>query len=413
MNVRIAVFAFDFPYPPNHGGRADIWRRIQALRHIGCEVLLVAWQRPGVDAKPRAEDVRVVRDAVTDLKLFSTRRGIIEAVTRLLLLPRWPSHVASRRLGAAQRLELDEALRRFKPDLVWCEGPYPGHEARRAAGALGISYVYRSQNIEHLYMAQQASAARNWRDRLAWHLACIGLKRFESSMLEQAEWVFDVSADDMEYWRKRGVSHISWMPPLAESALGSGRGDSPASAPRADVVFLGNLTAPNNVRGIEWLVREIVPLVLDRRPTTSFIIAGSNPGNYVRRLCEAPGVRLIANPANALSLYAGAQVLVNPVRTGSGIHVKAIEMLMMSAPIVTATQGTCGMPDEIKRLFRVADTAAQFAEEILAALQSTENQDATRASARRLFGVDGLATALLAVPSLHLLDLPSPPDVNR
>ena len=410
MNARIAVFAPDFPYPPHHGGRADVWRRILALRRIGCEVLLVAWHRPGPGNIPRAEEVRVVRESVADLRFYPTGRGSFEALTRLLLLFRWPSHVTSRRLSSAQRMELDETLGRFKPDIVWCEGPYPGHEARRAAGALGVSYVYRSHNIEHLYMARQTRAARQWRDRLAWRLACIGLKRFESDMLKHAEWVFDLSADDLEYWKRHGVSRISWLPPIAESALGSGQNAPPASATPADVVFVGNLTTPNNVRGIEWLVREIVPLVLTRRPATRFVIAGSNPDAHMKQLCEVPGVTLIADPPDVLPIFAGARVLVNPVRTGSGIHVKAIEMLMMPAPIVTATQGICGMPDEVKRLFRVADTAPRFAEEILDALESTEDQGAARASARRLFGVDGLATALQKVPSL--LDLSASPEVD-
>jgi hypothetical protein len=91
-------------------------------------------------------------------------------------------------------------------------------------------------------------------------------------------------------------------------------------------------------------------------------------------------------------------VLVNPVRTGSGTHVKAIEMLMTSAPIVTATQGTCGMPEPLKRLFRVADSADGFAEQVFEALESPAEHGAERSGARRLFGVDGLAQALAKLP---------------
>ena len=227
-------------------------------------------------------------------------------------------------------------------------------------------------------------------------------------MLDQASWVFDISCDDMAFWQSKGIQHISWLAPIAESALLlDGEVTPPASSPQHDVLFLGNLSTPNNVRGIEWLLNDIRPLVLAQRPGTQFVVAGSNPGAHVRGLCAAAGVTLLPDVADALALYRQARVLVNPVRTGSGTHVKAIEMLMMRAPIVTATQGTQGMPAEVKRLFRVADTAQTFADHVLAALNQPTDCWNERAIARRLFGVQGLADALARLPAPQTTPAPS------
>lgn len=73
---------------------------------------------------------------------------------------------------------------------------------------------------------------------------------------------------------------------------------------------------------------------------------------------------------------------------------KAIEMLFTDAPIVTDIQGTCGMPTEIKQLFRVASTAEDFAAEILVALDEVGSLNADRIAARQKFGLRGLAAAL-------------------
>lgn len=257
--------------------------------------------------------------------------------------------------------------------------------------ALALPLIYRSHNIEHLYMPRQAAAARRLRDRIAWTVACYGLARFEHRALARADWILDISSDDMAFWQAQGLRHISWLPPVAEGAL------SPlpsATGDRNDVVFLGNLTTPNNVRGVQWLVEEVWPLVRAARPATKLVVAGSNPGPFVHKLCGAPGVTLLPNVADALGLYASARVLVNPVRTGSGTHIKAIEMLMMGAPIVTATQGTMGMPPEVKRLFTVADTAVAFADAIVQALEAPQDLTTQRALARQTFGVEGLARAM-------------------
>ena len=39
--TRILVVCPDFVYPPNHGGRVDIWNRIKALNKLGVCVDIV------------------------------------------------------------------------------------------------------------------------------------------------------------------------------------------------------------------------------------------------------------------------------------------------------------------------------------------------------------------------------------
>ena len=204
----------------------------------------------------------------------------------------------------------------------------------------------------------------------------------------------------MTHWQQQGIDHISWLPPMAEAALTEASADeAPCEAPSADVLFLGNLTTPNNIRGVEWLVTEVMPRVLVLSPGNPLCIAGSNPGDHVRSLCLSHRAVLVPNPPDALAMYRDTRVLVNPVRTGSGTHVKAIEMLMTSAPIVSATQGTQGMPPHIKALFRVADDATMFADHIVAALNSNADERDLPV-VRDTFGVVGLAAALAQYPLL-------------
>ncbi len=388
---RVTVFAPDIPYPDNRGGRADVWRRIVALRKLGIRVQLVCFYDDLDGKRPTAVHRSHVLSVVDSLEAFPITKGLGVTLQRLPRIVNVPWHVVCRSLTLDQGTGLHAQIKRFAPDLVWCEGVWMGATARDAAQALGLPLVYRSHNIEHVYMPRQAVAAKRPRDRLAWTVACFGLKRFEHQMLRGADWVFDISSDDMAFWQAQGIGHISWLPPVAEAALATA---PPAAEAAHDVVFLGNLTTPNNVRGVQWLVQDIWPQVLAARPGTRLVVAGSNPGPFVRDLCAAPGVSLMPNVADALALYASARVLVNPVRTGSGTHIKAIEMLMMGAPIITATQGTMGMPAAVKQLFTVADTAESFAAAVVQALQVPVDLQAQRALARQTFGVEGLARAM-------------------
>jgi glycosyltransferase involved in cell wall biosynthesis len=393
---RLVVFAFDFPYPANRGGRADIWRRLLALKDAGCDVMLVCWVNADAALQPTEDEIRFVGAQVRHVLIHRIKRGPLEALVRLSQLWRLPSHVAARRIKGRAWNDLLELARTFNADAIWTEGPACGEAAEKLARTLSLPLFYRSHNIEHLYMARQAKAAVSLRDKFAWRLACIGLRRYELRLMRFAQRVFDCSIDDLAFWRALGVSHGEWLAPLPEAALAPAIAAAPAPDGRHDVLFLGNLTTPNNVRGVEFLLNDVLPRVLQKRPGARFTIAGSRPTAYVRSLLAAyPGVTFLENVPDAWALLQTAKVLVNPVRTGSGIHVKALDMLMTDAPIVCTSQGVCGMPEELRRLFHVHDDAAGFAAAIIAALEARTIDLAARRHARRLFSRAAI-TALVA-----------------
>lgn len=385
--TNLIVVTQSFPFPPDRGGKADVWRRICAFKQLGVNVFLVCW----AEVEPSAAVLDAVRAKVSQLHYYDIDRGLFPALRRLVYLPVYPSHASSRLLGRRALMDLLAEVRAFCADAIWLDGPYGGAVGECLALELKIPLFYRSNNIEHEYMVRQARAARSLKNSAAWHFAAIGLERFQRRLMLRARTVFDCSMDDMAYWKALGITHIRWLPPLPESALLDDSAPKKTLEKTFDVVFLGNLVAPNNVRGVEWLVREIVPAVLALRPQTSFLIAGSNPDEYLRQLIASqPVITLLANPEDALAIYRSARVLVNPVRTGSGIHVKALEMLMMDAPLVSSVQGAAGMPNEVREQMRISNDSIEFAEAVVDELENSSVDIQARARARRFFSVESV-----------------------
>jgi hypothetical protein len=287
--------------------------------------------------------------------------------------------------------ELAQALARFAPDVLWLDGPWFAVACRRLAGALGAPILYRSHNIEFRYIWKQARLAPRLRDRLAWSCACIGLRRFETRAMRDAAAVFDISMDDLRYWQGRSMAHLHWLPPLPELAIRATAGPPVAGG----LVFVGNLSLPNNARGVQWLLAEVLPRVRARLPGAACRIVGSNPSPLVRQcVAGAAGVELCANVADTLPHILGARVLVNPVMSGSGVQVKMLDMLMSDAPIVTASQGTRGLPQDMRALFRIADDAEAFARAVCEEWLAPSVDLAARARARERFSVRAVGLAL-------------------
>ena len=322
---------------------------------------------------------------------FPIRRSFWRTLYRLSRLGSVPWHASTRVPDQRVFEQLIELLSSFQPDAIWLDGPWLGVLATRLARHFDIPLLYRSHNVEFEYMLGQSRTADDLRGRIALRVSCIGLQRFETKTMQQAIAAFDISVDDLQYWEASGMQHMHWLPPLPELAFK----DKPTAAISGDIVFLGNLGTPNNVRGVEWLVTEVLPRVHARLPDVRCRIVGSNPTPFVSRLLAgATGVELCANVPDPTPYLFGARVLVNPVMTGSGVQVKMLDMLMTEAPIVTASQGTRGLPPEFRQLFRIADDADAFANAVCEELSASTVDVPARAAAREVFSVAAVGRAL-------------------
>lgn len=389
--MRILVCAAYTPYPPRGGGRADIWRRIEAFVRLGHSVMLLHQFDPDGILRPEPEHLAGIDEVVDARYSLELERTAARTLRQLLSLRRLPWHVANAVPKPAERKLIDAAVNSFRPDLIWLDGPVFGELAQRYSAAHGAAIAYRSHNIEHLYLRRQANASRRWRQRISWSLAAVGLKRYETDLMRRADRVLDISVDDLSFWRSQGIERIQWLPPLPELALA----EPPREVVEGDVVFVGGLSLPNNVQGVRWLIDEVMPLVRTEDQTATLTVVGSSPREPLRAdLAAVDWIRTHFDVPSVQAHLMGARVLVNPVSIGSGVQLKMLDMLTTDAPIVTRTQGTRGLPDECVSEFSVADDAEQFARRILDARRHPANATNSRVSARSLFSLQAIETAL-------------------
>ncbi len=393
--VRLVVVAQEFPYPPNHGGRADVWRRLRALKSLGASLALVCWYEDGINT-PTEGELAAVKAVVDTLVVIPKKGGTWRAMLRLCRIAMGtPSHAAARVLSNNDFLSVVGQLAAFNANSVLLDSPYGGVFASRLSKHLGVPMFYRSHNIEHKYFQGQAAAATGLRDQLAWRLACLHLHRFEKRMQQEAKISFDISADDLRFWQSQGLTNGVWLPPLPEAALDTSHADAAPAVQERELAFLGNLHAPNNVRGLVWFVEQVMPLVWKARPQTTFTIAGARPGDVVKQLASLhAGVELVENVADVPSFLAASRVLVNPVLTRSGVNVKTLDMLMTERPIVSTPQGVSGLTMDIQALCSVASTPADFAERILMAIALPQVNSRARAAGRAAFSLESVKSAM-------------------
>lgn len=384
--MRICVFSPDIPFPPNRGGRVDVLRRLLAMRRLGHEVLLLT-----SSTSRQAGDLCSAREFFREngicWEMVAPAKGVSAIWNLFVNIFRTPLFV-SRRLPDWEELSrLSFILKQFAPSVLWSEGPWLWplvmHARKLAGGAVG----YRSHNIEHIYMRGQRKLTPSFAGRCRIMVSFLGLKSAEQRCMEQADAIFDISIEDLNWW---GKSNSFWLPPL----VGHFPLTVSSEIDENEFVFVGNLGTPNNIAGVLWLARTVLPLIRQRVPNAVFRVAGSSPAASLKSSLEELGCVVDADVPDIFKVMQRAGVLVNPVMVGSGVQLKMLDMLLTDRPIVSTSQGLRGLPPEVRLTVEVADSSAEFAEGVIRYLNGPANSPINRKELRNQFSDDAVSLAL-------------------
>lgn len=366
--MKIIIVALEFPYPPNHGAKVDIWNRIWAFKNAGHSVLLITWQGIKKGNIPTIEERRYVEQIVDKLIILD----ILRNGTRLISLFKYPSLVAARITSKkSYQKVLSESLL-FSPDFIFLDGIYGALLGYKLKKELSIPLGIRLHNIESNYMRGLLFLSKGLKVKLSILAACLHLKSFEKKVIAESDAFFDISIDDLKHWTDQGFSHGFWLP----SILYKKYEELTKTAFNYDVGFLGNLNTPNNVEGIKWFVNNVLPLLLIKQQNLKVLILGSEPSSEIYSICKAhKSIILVPNPYNPSVYLDQVKVLINPVKFGSGVNIKSIEMLMRHNEVVSTSTGIKGMPVKIRDVFFIADSPEEFSDSIFDILQYNKSKN--------------------------------------
>jgi glycosyltransferase involved in cell wall biosynthesis len=153
------------------------------------------------------------------------------------------------------------------------------------------------------------------------------------------------------------------------------------------VLFSGHLAYLPNIDAVDWLLTEIWPEVLRRRPGARLIIAGRDPGEALRAaVARAPGVELSVSPVSMNVVAARASVTVAPLRLGSGTRVKILDSLAWGLPMVSTAAGAEGIDVVDGEHVLLRDSAQEFAEGVVRLLSDEALWGRLRLAGRQLVG---------------------------
>lgn len=136
------------------------------------------------------------------------------------------------------------------------------------------------------------------------------------------------------------------------------------------MLFVGSFRHEPNRVAVEWFVRQVLPLILERQPRARLVLAGADPpaahtyADFAENLEMAGFVEDVRQPLARYSVF------VCPILSGSGVRVKLLEAFAAGIPVVSTTVGAEGLAQKDGEFCALADTPQAFAGRVAELLEN-------------------------------------------
>jgi glycosyltransferase involved in cell wall biosynthesis len=233
-----------------------------------------------------------------------------------------------------------------------------------------------------------AKALQRRRDRLGRWITRIELSRtrtFEAAAIARFDHVVVTSPAD-----RASLLRLSHAEEDAISVVTMGvdlEYFAPPDTPRQrdTIVFSGKMSYHANESAVLHLIRNVMPLIWNRRPSVNLMIVGKDPSRTLRGAASSLGSRVaLTGTVPDMRPYLGrAAIAVVPLVYGAGCQIKVIESMACGTPVVASSQAVSALQARIGEDVLVADEAGAFAGAVLDLLDDPVRQRRIGEAGRR------------------------------
>ena len=389
--MNILVISPQLPFPPITGGKKGIYCLLREIAgrghriHVSC--LLEEDELPFV---PELEKSFTV-DAVVRPRAPSVVGALASMVSRI------PYQVS--RFHDEKLLERCRQRLHSEPfDIIQLEGIHAAYYGLALGSDFDVPIVMRVHDVLSLGMSRRLQYTRNpimklWlsfdRRRVRAHekVAFSGVAcNLTVSEFEQHH-VMGIAPDACSIVAPAGVDLDEFVPRIVK--------EDPHS-----VLWIGAMNHAPNIDSFWWFYHDIVPLIVRSHKNVRIRVVGTAMPTSIRSLSD-PNVEILGFVPDVREVLARSEVCVVPLRMGSGVRLKILEMFAMERAVVSTTVGAEGLRAEDGRHLLIADSPKDFADSVLRLLRDSRLRrylgESARNHASAHFGWDKVADQFEAV----------------
>jgi glycosyltransferase involved in cell wall biosynthesis len=375
--MKILWVKTDFLHPTNRGGQIRTLETLKRL-HRHHEVHYIAFDDPALPEGPsRAREYCTKHFSVpheVPEKTLTSPAFLGQLIAGLLSpLPvaviRWRSQ--------AMRKEIERLDRHHGYDAIVCDFLFPAPNIPELSRSILFQH-----NVEAQIWRRHAEHAGSFFKKAYFQLQARRMEAYEAHVCRKAKRVIAVSEADARMMESSyGIQHV----PHVDTGVDTDyfRNPEGKADAKADLVFLGSMDWMPNIEGIQWFVREILPLIHATRPETKLAIVGRKPAPEILALA-GDKVHVTGTVPDVRPWLWGSKLSIVPLRIGGGTRLKIYESQAAGVPVVSTAVGAEGLEIHDGANIAIADTPADFARRCLELLDDAEARRAIANTAQRI-----------------------------
>ena len=136
------------------------------------------------------------------------------------------------------------------------------------------------------------------------------------------------------------------------------------------MLFVGSFRHEPNRIALEWFLRDVFPLILQKAPAAKLALAGSDPPPAHTYADYAANLEMLGFVKDVRDPLARYSVFICPILSGSGVRVKLLEAFAAGIPVVSTRVGAEGLAAKDGEICRLADDPAGFADAVVELLEN-------------------------------------------
>lgn len=385
--MNILMLSATFPYPPTRGGTwVRTFNLLKYLKEQGHKITLAALRTGEVtDAEVSSLEGWVEQLALFPRPQDSEQTGLLGKAQRLVnfAVEGVPPSVSTAHSQAMQAW-VDQQIQSGKFDAITCEHSVNESYVPEDIGKhipTSVVNIHSSVYGTCAHQLEGGTAEMPLRDRLNLPL----LKRYEQRYCQKfSDLVVTTDEDQQQMAALSGKASISVIPNGVDLNMFTPRPQDPGGHA---LVFIGAMDNLPNIDAVNFLAKDIFPLVRQAYPQATLSLVGARPTPAVKALQEIPNVAVTGKVPEMTPYLHDSTVCVIPMRTGYGIKNKTLEAMAAGIPVVASDRGLEGLTvegDGVPLRALRANTAAEYAAAIGQLFDSAELRQTLAENGRKM-----------------------------
>jgi len=333
--MKILFVTYDLPYPLDSGGKVRAYNLIKELAKEH-KVTLFSYYRDN----SQLNYVDKLRKYCVNVHLFMrTELFSLKHIANTMFHPNLTAHISHYYHKDLQQ-ELKKELKNGAYDLLHLESFYTSY----LLGEYGITQVLGTENIEWQVYQQHAETKPKF-IQLPLSLEAMRTRLFERSTWKKADSILAVSPSDTKEIKAHTAKPVYEIPNGVD--LDYFKFNIPKMAKQKNLehirfLYVGDYSYIQNKDTVAYLLKDIYPVLKEKYPKSTLTIVGKNISRKLDRKL-IPGAKIRRSIEDIRVAYSNADILLAPLRIGSGTQFKLLEAMAMGVIVATTAVGSEGL----------------------------------------------------------------------